>query len=1349
MTSPMSRRHLHPATLAAVLVYAATGLAMLLEQWGRITSDNRLELSVDPQSFWWENFTLWHPEASLGEVHNQLYGYMFPQGIFFMGLDWLGLPAWVIERLWSWAIIVVAAEGCRRLARAVGLTPWPAMAAGLAFAFNARILAEVGVRSAEILPSAVLPFVALPVVHALNGRLRAPTAAVLSAAAFACGGAANATATIAGIPLIAILLIWGLRTRRCGWSLPLWWGGAVATASLWWLVGLLMLGRYSAPFFDYVEDARTATSFAGASASLRGASNWVNVITVGERSWWPAGLSLTTTPWLVVVTGVVAVTGLLGLTALRTAYRTPLAWSAFVGLACLTVGISATAGSPLAGELRALLDGPLVPLRNIHKVDGVLRVPLSIGFGAAVAALGAAVNRRTTARRRASTHPDRTPLVALLATAVVLVGATPAWAGDLRTPGFTRFPAYWQAAADYLDEHPDGGRTWVIPGAGFGLQTWGWSIEEPLGVLGDAPWLSRSQVPLVPSGTIRMLSALESLIETGAGSPRLGAVLARLGISHVLVRHDLDQSVAESTSSALVSTAMARSGGVRRVTALGAVGDGVRIEIFQVTEPLPAALQVRPLADAVTVASSAGDVVSGVSQGLIPGDAPALVRGDQGWDAPADLIGDAYRLRERTFGRVHDPYSSLMAAGQPYRLERRVADYPGPDGARPAVAEFTGIAGVSASSSLGYADNFGAIHPENGPFSAIDGDLTTSWRSGYYLDPTSQWLRIDFDATARLNEVTIRATSIDPSVVNLTEVEFDAGTTSSRASLDEHGIATADLGGAEAGALVIRAVSVEQPGSVQPIAISEVQIEGLEASRTVVLPDVPTADPVDWLFTATPETRSCQQTLFGPDCRLGRYRPSEEASGLDRTITVHSGGTWSAAGEVVARSNAASMTLTQPLYGVQARGSSVFTNDPAVSYRLAADGLEATAWIADLGDPTPTLTLTWPEPVRLDRLQVVPAPRPAVLPVQAVLTAGDQRRVIDLSGFGTFAPLRTREVVIEFSRPGVAGRPLGVAEVRLSPGSAVNDLDGNNPTGAFCGFGPRILVDGVPHETRVEGLMGDVISAGALRLVPCRPGAVTGSRPDLRAADLELAPGRHRIRVLPTAQFQPVALTLTQERSAPIGVGRTLRVSDQEDDLVRATVGDGPAALLSTNWNLNPGWTATVAGRPLAAQAVDGWAQGWILPAGLSGPVVIEFAPQRQYAVLLAVGLGVLALLVLAALVLLLVTRLGPPREPDTRETSVRPRLRLAGRAGLVGLGGLLGGAPLAAGVFGGLILGRTQAWRRVVVVILAVAAVISAGIGISGSDVVLPRWVDVITLLLCGGTLARLLTTRPPGPIG
>src|SRR5690606_333656 len=149
---------------------------------------------------------------------------------------------------------------------------------------------------------AVLPWALLPVLHAVNGRLRPRTAALLSAAAYAFAGGVNGTATAAPAALLVVFVGWTWATRRLGWRFVLGWGALFAAVNLWWVVSLLRLGAYSPPFFDYVEDARTTTGSSGFSASLRGASNWVDYIVVNGHRWWPAGYEVSFDPWTVLAT---------------------------------------------------------------------------------------------------------------------------------------------------------------------------------------------------------------------------------------------------------------------------------------------------------------------------------------------------------------------------------------------------------------------------------------------------------------------------------------------------------------------------------------------------------------------------------------------------------------------------------------------------------------------------------------------------------------------------------------------------------------------------------------------------------------------------------------------------------------------------------------------------------------------------------------------------------------------------------------------------------------------------------------------------------------------------------------
>ena len=125
--------------------------------------------------------------------------------------------------------------------------------AGFAYALSPRILTVLGPISIEAWPSALAPWVLVPlVVGASRGSPR--RAALLSALAVAAVGGVNAAATFAVVPLGVVWLL----TREPGprrRSLMTWWPVFVLVGTAWWLVPLLLLGRYSPPFLDYIETA--------------------------------------------------------------------------------------------------------------------------------------------------------------------------------------------------------------------------------------------------------------------------------------------------------------------------------------------------------------------------------------------------------------------------------------------------------------------------------------------------------------------------------------------------------------------------------------------------------------------------------------------------------------------------------------------------------------------------------------------------------------------------------------------------------------------------------------------------------------------------------------------------------------------------------------------------------------------------------------------------------------------------------------------------------------------------------------------------------------------------------------
>jgi arabinofuranan 3-O-arabinosyltransferase len=102
--------------------------------------------------------------------------------------------------------------------------------------------------------------------------------------------------------------------------------------------------------------------------------------------------------------------------------------------------------------------------------------------------------------------------------------------------------------------------------------------------------------------------------------------------------------------------------------------------------------------------------------------------------------------------------------------------------------------------------------------------------------------------------------------------------------------------------------------------------------------------------------------------------------------------------------------------------------------------------------------------------------------------------------------------------------------------------------------------------------------------------------------------------------------------------------------------------------SINPGWVArTGTGTRLTPIGVNGWQQGWVVPAGTSGTITLTFAPNSLYRAGLAGGLALLPLLALMA------WRPGRRRhrdDPPARPWTLGPWAAVA----LLSAGGLVAG---------------------------------------------------------------------------
>ena len=67
---------------------------------GEVAADTKLNLFVDPARFLARATHAYTDEFPLGQVQNQAYGYLFPQGPFFLLTHAIGVPEWVAQRAW-------------------------------------------------------------------------------------------------------------------------------------------------------------------------------------------------------------------------------------------------------------------------------------------------------------------------------------------------------------------------------------------------------------------------------------------------------------------------------------------------------------------------------------------------------------------------------------------------------------------------------------------------------------------------------------------------------------------------------------------------------------------------------------------------------------------------------------------------------------------------------------------------------------------------------------------------------------------------------------------------------------------------------------------------------------------------------------------------------------------------------------------------------------------------------------------------------------------------------------------------------------------------------------------------
>lgn len=1328
---PLSRRWLWVAAAAALILTFA-------QSPGQVSPDTKLDLTANPLRFLARAANLWNSDLPFGQAQNQAYGYLFPHGAFFLAGDVVGLPGWVTQRLW-WALLLVAGFwGVLRVAEALGIgTPTSRIIGAVAFTLSPRALTTLGALSSETLPMMLAPWVLLPVILALRGSGPVRPLAARSAVAVALMGAVNAVATLTGC--LAALIWWAChRPNRRWWRFTAWWFGCAALAVAWWVVPLLLLGRISPPFLDFIESSGVTTQWMSLTEMLRGTGSWTPFVAPGAT----AGSSLVTGSVAVLATSLVAAAGLAGLAMRSMPARGRLITVLLTGVVLLAAGYSGGLGSPVAQAVQAFLDADGTPLRNLQKLDPLLRVPLALGLIHLLGRIPLPGSAPRPVVREAFSHPERDKRVAvgIVVLVALAAGTSLAWTGRLAPPGaFDEIPPYWQQTADWLDQHntgtPTAGRVLVAPGAPFATQVWGSSHDEPLQVLGNSPWGVRDSIPLTPPQTIRALDSVQRLFAAGRPSAGLADTLARQGISYVVIRNDLDPETSRSARPVLVHRAVDGSPGLTRVAQFGEpVGPGTldgfvtdsglrppypAVEIYRVD----AAAGANPAAPYL-VDTDAMARVDGAPEALLrlderrrlldrPPLGPMLLTADAeraGLPTPLVTVTDTPVAREIDYGRVDDHASTIRAPGDTRHTFNRVPDYP-VDGADPVYGRWSG-GRITVSSSAADSTALPNVAPATGPASAVDSDTSTSWVSNALQAAIGQWLQIDFDrpVTNATLTITPSATAVGAQVRRL-EVSTVNGTSSVR--FEEAGEPlTVALPYGETPWVRITAAATDDGSAGVQFGLTDLSVTQYDANgfatpvtvrHTVDVLGPPAGSTVgQWdLGSELLGRPGCVDSPDDVRCAATMALAPEEPVNLSRTLTVPQDVAVTPTVWLRARQGPKLADLVAAPGAARATGDADIIDVQGSAF-AATDGDPRTAWIApqrvvQQRNP-PTITVRLPAATDVAALRITPSNvEPPARPTMVAVNLGDGPQVRRLSGKDEsqtidLHPHRTDTVTVslldwndvidrtalgfdQLKPPGLAevevldrrGRPIGAADASAAR---------SRPVTLPCGRGPIIGVAGQFVPTSVRTTVGALLDGEPIAAQPCRPDPIP------------LPAGQQELVISPGPTFVVDGVQLAGPRAGEIRPAATIPVETGDWGADRREVDVPDAAtsrVLVVPESVNPGWQArTAAGEELQPVTVNGWQQGWVVPAGTSGTVTLGFASNTLYRTALIAGLCLLP--VLALLAWLPVRRRSGPDEPAR---PWRPGPWLAGAAA-VGVGGVI------AGVAGALVVAAALGVRYV-----------------------------------------------------
>ncbi|WP_123269885.1 alpha-(1-_3)-arabinofuranosyltransferase domain-containing protein [Flexivirga caeni] len=1242
-------------TVLLALIVGLNGL-------GHFFTDIKPEVYLAPGRMIRQYLSAWTDTPYLGSPNFNVG--LVPVLLVTGALRGIGLsPEWTFK-VFHFALWLATAWGTSRLTRRLlgdrpggddrRSTRWAGLAAGVLVLANPYTI-QAGSTLAIALPMSLLPWSLLAFVNALRsaesapraGRLRRFAHAMRWPAVFGLEFFAMSGMNVAVVPIFQLLallpvLFVALRVWRLGWPVVLATVGRCAVfvvgVSVYWLVpafGALSTGN------QIVDESETLTGIAKVSSFpevLRGMGLWSLYGQDNHGAWVPQDAVYLTSPLVMVLTMLWPALALLAMRWLRGPVRVMVAGTVAIA-AVVMVGIFPAAGHPaspfgIAFEWFVGLPG-MAAFRTTNKVGALLALGFALALGVAVVKVGPRIMRRD----------GLAPIAAIAASLLVLAWILPAVTNRLYTSPMD-IPGYWRQAAAAIDRGNPDSAVLFLPGQT--RPAYRWTVDRPDDVANS---LFNRQVIIpetspnasAPGGNF--LASLDSTLENGVVPDGTISTYARyLGADTVLMRHDTDWEDTGGVRPDVVSAIAAADKGLFGVANYGAPGEYVAtsdspaderalppLQRYAVTDPT-SSVRVESTKNSLVIAGDGFAVPELVSAGLLRQQpsfryAQDLTTGQLAGDLGGGhtlVLTDTNARRDAITNRLANNQGPLLAANQPLGITRTLGTNP----ADQTVLERTG-ARVTATSEGGAFFDLPCAVPEN----AVDGDPNTSWLFGDFGRAPGNVLTITEPSAERLG--TIRIAQAQVGAVTIAKVTVRAGGKAVTRSLPTTGYADFPMGDTTARRVTVTIDSTRGTG-YNLVGISDIQLPGPPATRWARTPltfddlydrlSAPEraafdATPLDVLLTREQGTPNLYDD---PQTQLRRVISLPDERTFDATAAVRVAGSFEPILDKVAGFSPR----------VRASSSDFYFRLSSTRASLAADGDPSTAW-----EPGGKMVGAW---WQLD------GPERTIRSVSVTQQPGDgnahdprdsyARRVTFTVDGRTVASATLKAVgTTKVAIPSVDGKPVRGKQIRMT----IDSIDGTE-----AGVPPRFTeIDSGLQMRRLR--LGPIQDAGVGDPRCTEVATVDGHPVRMRPATKQLAgtaaqgstwalcgtlhlgAGTHRIEPVPGFILDDLHL-LDTLRATPAQVAQpATRITDNgaTHKTLHVTT-TGPTAVI-LGQSIAPGWHATANGRDLgAAQLLDGYATGWLLPKAGTYTVQIRYAPQLRADIALAVSIVVLLLAV-------------------------------------------------------------------------------------------------------------------------